>query len=151
MRINALEIWTDGACSRGVGGWGAVLHNPVTGQSVDLSDGPFHDTTNNQMEMMAIIYPLEFLLKRKGPQRAVIYSDSQYAVKGLTEWMPKWASGGWITSKGTSVKNAELWKRMQECRSRHHFIALKWVKGHAGNVLNERADRLAVAARENTV
>jgi len=145
----ALEIWTDGACvpNPGFGGRGAVVLNNKSGKTFDLFDGPFAKSTNNRMEMMAVIGPLEFLLQRTGAISAVIYTDSKYVQLGITEWIPKWKKRKWITSSGKPVVNKDLWQRMDNIRTKHRNIAFKWVKGHAGVKHNERADQLASKGR----
>ena len=122
-------IYTDGACSGnpGPGGWGAVL---IRGEA---------PTTNNRMEMMAAIQALEAL---KRPCLVEIHTDSQYLRQGITEWINGWKVRGWKTADRKPVKNEDLWRRLDEARSRH-TVVWKWVKGHNGHPLNERADALA--------
>ena len=131
-------IYTDGACrgNPGPGGWGAVLIHK--GTEKELFGGELM-TTNNRMELMAAIRALEALTK---PCRAELHTDSQYVRQGITEWMPGWKSRGWKTAAKAPVKNEDLWRRLDEARKRHE-VAWKWVKGHAGDPLNERADSLA--------
>jgi ribonuclease HI len=138
-----IEIHTDGACSGnpGPGGWGALLLYGTTEK--ELSGGESL-TTNNRMELMAAICALESLKK---PCRIVLYTDSQYVQKGITEWLPGWIRKGWKNSKGEQVKNQDLWQRLQEASSSHR-IEWKWVKGHAGHAENERVDALARRAAE---
>ena len=138
MSENILEIWTDGACSGnpGPGGWGAVLC--WRGHEKEISGGAV-DTTNNRMELKAVIAGLEEI-KRAIPVR--IYTDSKYVQNGMTKWVKGWMRNGWRTKAGDPVKNVDLWKRLHElCEGQD--IEWKWVKGHAGHALNERADALA--------
>jgi ribonuclease HI len=131
-------IYTDGACSGnpGPGGWGAVLMSGA--HERELWGGEPH-TTNNRMEMMAAIKALEAL---KRPCRVELHTDSQYLRQGITEWLPGWKARGWRTAAKAPVKNEDLWRALDEARLRHE-VAWKWVKGHAGHPLNERADGLA--------
>ncbi len=136
-----VEIFTDGACrgNPGPGGWGAILR--YKGKEKNLSGAEPH-TTNNRMEMMAVIRALEAL---KRPCKVRLTTDSQYVRKGITEWLPQWKRRGWKTAAGKPVKNADLWRRIDELAGRHD-IEWHWVRGHSGHEDNERADRLAVAA-----
>jgi ribonuclease HI len=133
-----VQIWTDGACSGnpGAGGWGAIL---VLGDKRRELNGGEPDTTNNRMELMAAIMALEAL---KRPCAVDLHTDSQYVKNGLTGWIHGWKRNGWKTADKKPVKNAELWVRLDEAAARHE-IAWHWVKGHAGNAENERADELA--------
>ncbi len=136
-----VEIFTDGACrgNPGPGGWGAILR--YKGKEKNLSGAEPH-TTNNRMEMMAVIRALEAL---KRPCKVRLTTDSQYVRKGITEWLPQWKRRGWKTAAGKPVKNADLWRRIDELAGRHD-VEWHWVRGHSGHEENERADRLAVAA-----
>ncbi len=138
-----VEIFTDGACSGnpGPGGWGAILR--ARGTEKELS-GSEKQTTNNRMEMMAVIAALEAL---KRPCRVTITTDSQYVMKGMTEWLPGWKAKNWKTAARKPVKNAELWQRLDKAIAPHE-VKWEWVRGHNGHPENERADELAVAARE---
>ncbi len=138
-----VEIYTDGACkgNPGPGGWGAILR--YKGREKTLSGAEPH-TTNNRMEMTAVIRALEAL---KRPCRVRLTTDSQYVKNGITQWLPQWKRRGWKTAAGKPVKNADLWRRIDELAQRHD-IEWHWVRGHAGHPENERADRLAVAAIE---
>lgn len=131
-------IYTDGACSGnpGPGGWGAVLISG--GHERDIFGGEAH-TTNNRMEMMAAIQALETL---KRPCKVELHTDSQYLRQGITEWLAGWKARGWKTADKKPVKNEDLWRRLDEARARHE-VSWRWVKGHAGHPLNERADALA--------
>ncbi|MFG1398647.1 ribonuclease HI [Roseixanthobacter pseudopolyaromaticivorans] len=133
-----IEIWTDGACSGnpGPGGWGAVLRSGP--HEKELSGGEAH-TTNNRMELMAAISALEALKK---PSAVDIHTDSEYLRNGVTKWVAGWRRNGWRTADKKPVKNQDLWERLDAALGRHE-IAWHWVKGHAGNELNERADQLA--------
>ncbi|WP_196259570.1 ribonuclease HI [Pelagibacterium limicola] len=131
-------IHTDGACSGnpGPGGWGAVLqHN---GHIKELKGGAA-ETTNNKMELTAAI---EALTALKRPCKVELYTDSQYVKNGISSWMFGWKKNGWRTADKKPVKNTELWQALDEVAKRHD-ITWHWVKGHAGDELNERADRLA--------
>jgi ribonuclease HI len=136
--MTAVEIWTDGACSGnpGPGGWGAIL---VAGARRKEIFGGEADTTNNRMELMAAIMALEALRK---PCAVRMHVDSQYVRQGITGWIHGWKRNGWKTADKKPVKNAELWQRLDLARERHEIEWL-WVKGHAGDPENERADELA--------
>ncbi|EAS49192.1 ribonuclease H [Aurantimonas manganoxydans SI85-9A1] len=133
-----VEIHTDGACSGnpGPGGWGAILR--FNGNEKELKGGEEH-TTNNRMELLAVIEALT-ALKRSCP--VDIYSDSQYMRDGITKWIHGWKRNGWKTADKKPVKNAELWQKLEEEKGRHD-VTFHWVKGHAGDEMNERADQLA--------
>lgn len=133
-----VTIYTDGACkgNPGKGGWGAVLYHGT--KSKELY-GSQVDTTNNRMELTAVIKALGAL---KSPCNVHIYTDSQYVRKGITEWIHNWKKNNWRTSSKTPVKNVDLWQNLEEALS-HHHIKWYWVKGHAGDPGNERADALA--------
>lgn len=133
-----VEIYTDGACSGnpGPGGWGAVLR--YGRHEMDLS-GAEPATTNNRMEMTAAIMALEALTR---PSTVELYTDSTYLRDGIMKWLPAWKKRGWLTADKKPVKNDDLWKRLDAARLRHH-VDWRWVKGHAGHELNERADALA--------
>lgn len=136
-----VEIFTDGACSGnpGAGGWGAILRYKDVEK--ELSGGE-ENTTNNRMELMAVIEALSALKKTCNIS---LYTDSQYVMKGITEWMEKWKLNGWRTAhKKQDVKNIDLWQRLDELVGRHE-IRWVWVKGHAGHAENERCDALARA------
>ena len=131
-------IHTDGACSGnpGPGGWGAILK--FGDVEKELKGGEAH-TTNNRMELMAAIQALEAL---KRPCKVELHTDSQYVQKGIHEWIHGWKRRGWLTADKKPVKNDDLWKRLDAARLRHE-VDWRWVKGHAGHELNERADGLA--------
>jgi ribonuclease HI len=133
-----VSIWTDGACSGnpGPGGWGAILCCP--GHEKELFGGE-SATTNNRMELTAAIAALEAL---KRPSAVHLHTDSNYLKGGITTWIDVWKRNGWRTADKKPVKNIELWKRL-EAAAAAHTIDWRWVKGHAENVMNERADALA--------
>ncbi|ACM21813.1 ribonuclease HI [Geotalea daltonii FRC-32] len=138
-----VEIFCDGACSGnpGVGGWGCILRY---GDNVKEMSGADGNTTNNRMEMTAAI---EALASLKRPCEVHLTTDSQYLVKGMTEWIGGWVRKGWVNSKKEPVLNRELWERLMEL-SRLHTIHWLWVRGHNGHPENERCDELARAAIE---
>ena len=133
-----VQLYTDGACSGnpGPGGWGALLL--WKNMEKELCEGEL-ETTNNRMELMATIKGLESL--KRGMQ-VDVFTDSTYVRDGITKWIYKWKKNGWRTSAKKSVKNKDLWKRLEEVL-RLHEVEWHWVKGHAGNPENERADELA--------
>jgi len=134
----SIEIWTDGACrgNPGPGGWGALMRS---GGHVRELHGGEPDTTNNRMELTAVIEALA-AVKRAG--QIVVHTDSQYVRLGITEWMAQWKRRGWKTSDNKPVKNLDLWQKLAELAAAHR-IEWRWVKGHAGDAGNERADALA--------
>ena len=136
-----VEIFTDGACkgNPGPGGWGAVLRMGAVEK--ELSGGE-KLTTNNRMEMMAVVEALNAL---KRPCAITLSTDSRYVMDGLTKWIKGWQRNGWKTADKKPVKNADLWQAMIEA-AKPHRIEWQWVKGHAGHPENERADKLASAA-----
>jgi ribonuclease HI len=131
-------IFTDGACrgNPGPGGWGAILISG--GHEREICGGALA-TTNNRMEMTAAIEALEAL---KRPCKVELHTDSQYLRTGITEWLAGWKARGWRTADKKPVKNEDLWRRLDEARARH-TVEWRWVKGHNGHELNERADGLA--------
>jgi ribonuclease HI len=131
-------IYTDGACrgNPGPGGWGAVL---LSGRHEKDLWGGENPTTNNRMELTAAIQALNALKK---PCKVLLHTDSKYVLQGITEWLPGWKARGWLTADRKPVKNGDLWMALDEARRRHE-VRWKWVKGHAGDVGNERADQLA--------
>lgn len=141
-------IYTDGACSGnpGPGGWGAILI--AKGKEKELMGGE-PATTNNRMEMTAAIRALEALTR---PCVVELHTDSQYLRQGVTEWLANWKRRGWRTADNKPVKNEDLWRELDAVRARHE-VAWRWVKGHAGHPMNERADALAraglIAARRS--
>ena len=136
-----VTIYTDGACrgNPGPGGWGALLQ--MAGQERELS-GAETATTNNRMELLAVISALRALKRRV---RARIYTDSQYVRLGITEWLKSWKARGWRTADRKPVKNQDLWEQLDELAAGHE-LEWHWVKGHSGVPGNERCDQLANAA-----
>jgi ribonuclease HI len=130
--------YTDGACAGnpGPGGWGAIL---ISGGHRKELNGGEAATTNNRMELMAAISALEAL---KVPSHVDIHTDSEYVQKGISTWIHSWKRKGWRTAAGSPVKNAELWRRLEAAQHRHEVV-WNWVRGHAGDTENERADELA--------
>lgn len=133
-----IVIFTDGGCrgNPGPGGWGALLQ---AGSAEKELWGGENNTTNNRMELTAVIRALEALKRRVSVQ---IHTDSQYVQKGISQWIHNWKKNGWRTADKSPVKNADLWQRL-DLLSAKHDITWIWVKGHAGHPENERADRLA--------
>ncbi|MCB9566052.1 MAG: ribonuclease HI [Myxococcales bacterium] len=138
-----MHLFTDGACrgNPGPGGWAFILHHPASGRSIEGSGGE-RATTNNRMEMLAVIRGLQRL---RLPLSVDLYSDSQYVLKGLDEWMPGWKRRGWRTASGEPVKNQDLWIELDGLLVRHR-VRFHWVRGHSGHPENTRCDQLAVAA-----
>jgi ribonuclease HI len=138
MTDEAVEIYADGACrgNPGPGGWGVLLR--ARGTEKELYGGD-PATTNNRMELTAVIRALEALQR---PARVRLYTDSQYVQKGITEWISQWKRRGWKTAGRTPVKNVDLWERLDALAAAHR-VEWHWVKGHAGHDGNERADALA--------
>ncbi|ODP31034.1 ribonuclease HI [Pandoraea sp. ISTKB] len=138
MTLPQVEIYTDGACkgNPGPGGWGALL---VAGKHRKEMFGGEPNTTNNRMELLAVIRALEALNK---PCHVVLHTDSQYVQKGISEWIHGWKARGWKTAAKEPVKNADLWQTL-DAVSQKHDIDWRWVKGHAGHEGNEAADQLA--------
>jgi ribonuclease HI len=139
--VNQVVIYTDGACkgNPGPGGWGVLLRSS-DGDEKELFGGE-SGTTNNRMEMMAVIQALAAL---KRPCSVILYLDSQYVLKGITEWLPGWKAKGWRTAAKQPVKNVDLWQQLDTLVSQSgHSIDWRWVKGHNGDPGNERADGLA--------
>ncbi len=141
------EVWTDGACepNPGLGGWGYVMHR-ADGCRVEDCGGDA-ETTNNRMELTAILMALKAL---PDGAVAVIYSDSQYAVNGLTVWGKAWAKRNWHKKDGLPMPNRDLWLAL-EAQKRRVRATFKWVRGHNGNAGNERADALASAGRAKVI
>ena len=133
-----VDIFTDGACSGnpGPGGWAAILR---AGKHERELSGGERATTNNRMELTAVIRALEALKK---PSAAVVHTDSRYVMDGATKWMKNWKKNGWRTADKKPVKNEELWRALEEASARH-AISWRWVEGHSGHTENERADALA--------
>ena len=135
---DVVRIYTDGACkgNPGPGGWGALLR--AGAHERELFGGE-RATTNNRMELTAVIRALEAL---KRPARVEIYTDSEYVKNGITEWLPNWKRRGWKTADRKPVKNVDLWQALEAAAARHQ-VHWHWVRGHAGHAENERADALA--------
>ncbi|HCY63827.1 MAG TPA: ribonuclease HI [Oxalobacteraceae bacterium] len=136
--MEKVEIYTDGACkgNPGVGGWGAWLR--AGGHEKELFGGE-RNTTNNRMELRAVIEALS-LLKR--PCEVIVHTDSEYVQKGISEWIHGWKARGWKTAARAPVKNVDLWQALDAAQAQHR-IEWRWIKGHAGHEGNERADALA--------
>lgn len=138
---HVVDIYTDGACrgNPGPGGWGALLSAAAHEKEIS---GAENATTNNRMELMAVIGALEAL---KRPSQVRLYTDSQYVRRGITEWLAQWKARDWKTADRKPVKNQDLWQQLEQAAARHR-IEWHWVRGHTGVAGNERADALANAA-----
>lgn len=136
--MSGLEIYTDGACrgNPGPGGWGVLIQDGTDERSLQ---GAEPETTNNRMELTAAIMALRAL---PAGSAATLYTDSEYVMKGLNEWLPAWKARGWKTAAKKPVKNQDLWEELDSENARHQ-IRWQWVRGHAGNHGNEQVDRLA--------
>ncbi|RPJ03537.1 MAG: ribonuclease HI [Spirochaetaceae bacterium] len=140
--MSTISIYTDGACSGnpGPGGWAAILLLPMGKKEIS---GNEKQTTNNRMELLAVISALTELEKQAGRgASAEVYTDSQYVKKGITEWIKKWVANGWRNASKDPVKNQDLWKKLLELEARH-TVNWHWVKGHADNQYNNACDQLA--------
>jgi ribonuclease HI len=137
--LATIEIYADGACrgNPGPGGWGVLL---ISGEHEKELYGGERHTTNNRMELMAVISALE-ALKKKGTS-ARVYTDSQYVIKGIEEWVGGWKARGWRTADKKPVKNQDLWERL-DALAAQHSLEWHWVRGHSGVPGNERVDALA--------
>lgn len=140
--INKITIYTDGACSGnpGAGGWGAVL---LYKEHIKKISGGEKDTTNNRMELKAVIEALKAI--KKIAAEAVVYTDSKYVQNGITEWIHGWKKNGWKNAAKKPIKNVDLWMEL-DAEAAKHKIEWKWVKGHSGDKYNEMADELACGA-----
>jgi ribonuclease HI len=140
-----VELFTDGACSGnpGPGGWAYILRHPKTGREREATGG-HPRTTNNRMELTSVIEGLRALDR---PSRVELFSDSQYVINGLKEWMDQWKPRGWRTAGKKPVLNLQLWQALDDLRQTHQ-ISYHWVRGHNNHPENERCDRLAVKAIE---
>ena len=136
--MKKVEIYTDGACrgNPGIGGWGALLIHNETERKLF---GVTRDTTNNRMEMQAVIEALGALT---ASCEIILYTDSKYVMDGINKWLPNWKSRNWITANKKPVKNRDLWELLDKAVTEHK-IEWNWVKGHTGNIGNEQADALA--------
>lgn len=143
--MGSYELFTDGACSGnpGPGGWAFVLRGPGLQGDLEVSGGE-PETTNNRMELLAVIRGLEAL---SGPSAVRVVSDSEYVVKGLREWLDGWKSRGWRTAAKKPVKNEDLWRQLDALRTTHR-LSPEWIRGHNEHPENTRCDALAVAAIE---
>ena len=144
--VPEVQLFTDGGCSGnpGPGGWAFVLRHPASGREKELA-GAVRETTNNRMEMMAVIRGLE---KLKRPTRVELITDSVYVGKGISQWLPKWKANGWrrrVGRQSADIKNEDLWRQLDKLLARHH-VKFTHVRGHSGHPENERCDALAVAA-----
>ncbi|RWN47353.1 MAG: hypothetical protein EOS03_13470 [Mesorhizobium sp.] len=157
MPSDALVIYCDGCCepNPGIGGWGFAVYRD--GVEIDASFGGAPTATNNTMELTGLLLALAWVAASAPAEPAVIYCDSQYAVKGLNEWVPGWKAKGWkrkggnASEKNQSIANLTLWQAIDKARDELQFVKVQWVKGHAGAVGNERADELAGQGREQAV
>ncbi len=145
-QLHEVHLYTDGACSGnpGPGGWAFLLQHPATGREIERSGGE-RETTNNRMELTAVIEGLSALRK---PSRVRLFTDSVYVGKGMSEWMAKWKANGWRRKEGKRmavVKNEELWRRLDKLIQAHE-VQYTRVAGHSGHAENDRVDQLAVAA-----
>lgn len=140
--MDQAELFTDGAClgNPGPGGWAFILRRPDTGDPVESAGGEDR-TTNNRMELTAVIRGLESL---DAPTAVTLVGDSEYVLKGLTEWMPGWKRRNWRKADRKPVLNADLWKQLDDLMQRHE-VRVQWVRGHTGHAENERCDELASA------
>lgn len=138
MSNEIVEIYTDGACrgNPGPGGWGVLLR--YKGREKTLYGGELN-TTNNRMELMAVIVGLRELTR---PCRVTVYTDSQYVKNGMSVWIHNWKQRGWLTANKQPVKNADLWQQLEDI-AQQHDIEWQWIKGHANHAFNEQADKLA--------
>ena len=142
-KSDEIILYADGACSGnpGPGGWGVILRHVATKQTRELS-GSEKQTTNNRMELTAVIRGLESITK---PSKVIVVTDSQYVAKGMTEWIENWLAKNWRTANKKPVKNVDLWQKLLEVSGKHE-VSWQWIAGHAGHPENERCDQLAVNA-----
>lgn len=140
----AVTLYTDGSClnNPGPGGWAAVL---IWQDTIKELSGAVADTTNNRMEIQAVIEGLNAL---KRPMKVELYTDSKYVMNGVTDWMPRWKRNGWKTAAKKPVANQDSWQALDAALAPHD-VAWHWVKGHDGNPMNERCDVLARTAAES--
>lgn len=145
-KLSEVLLFTDGACSGnpGPGGWAFIMRHPASGKEIERAGGE-PETTNNRMELLAVIQGLKTL---KRPARVEVFTDSTYVGKGFSEWMPKWKAAGWrrrVKGGWAEVKNEDLWRRLDELLAQHE-VTFTHIRGHSGHPENERCDALAVAA-----
>jgi ribonuclease HI len=142
-----VTIYTDGACSGnpGPGGFAYYAIDSQTNKMMEQCSGGEKATTNNRMELMAVITALESFLQGK-PNEILVVTDSKYVLQGMTEWIKGWKAKNWIGSNKQPVKNRDLWERLDKVCAQHPNLKWKWVKGHSGDVYNEIVDKLAVEA-----
>jgi ribonuclease HI len=142
--VSQVDIFTDGACSGnpGPGGWAAILR---AGKHEKEMSGGEPATTNNRMELMAVIRALEAV---KQPSHVTVHTDSRYVMDGATKWLKRWKANGWRTADKKPVRNEDLWRALDTAMARH-TVSWRWVQGHSGHTENERADALARAAIPN--
>lgn len=150
-KLAEVQLFTDGACSGnpGPGGWAFILRHPGSGKELEGS-GSEGQTTNNRMELLAVIRGLEIL---KRPATVEVVSDSAYVLNGLSQWLPKWKANGWRRRERDGwkeVKNEDLWRNLDELAAKHR-VHVTHIRGHAGHPENERCDALAVAAYRKLV
>lgn len=140
-----VELYTDGACAGnpGPGGWAFILRHPKSAKEIERSGGD-PATTNNRMELTAVIEGLSALTRASSVD---LFSDSQYVLNGLKDWIASWKKRGWKTADKKPVKNQDLWETLDDLASRHE-IRFHWIRGHSEHPENERCDQLAVAARD---
>ncbi len=136
--MEEIQVWTDGACegNPGPGGYAAIIDR--NGKRIEVT-GSERQTTNNRMELLAVIAALRSL---EAPSSVRIVTDSQYVAKGMTQWIHGWRRKGWKTSSGAPVKNRDLWEELERLAHRHR-VRFEWIRGHNGHPENERADALA--------
>ena len=150
--MKQIKIYTDGACSakNHIGGWGCVIVMP-NDVEVEMS-GTFPDATNNQMELWAVIEALNYIHTYENINHVSIevVSDSEYVVNGITDWLPKWMQNGWKSKSKEPVKNQPLWEALHTM-TKDLKIKFSWVRGHAGDAMNERVDKLAVNAYKDVI
>jgi len=141
-----VNLFTDGAClgNPGPGGWAYILKHPATGDVAEVSGGE-DQTTNNRMELTAVI---EGLAALTSPSRVHLVGDSEYVLKGISEWMPGWKKRGWRKSNKKPVLNADLWQSLDTLLQQHD-VQVEWTRGHAGHTENERCDQLAFNEAES--
>jgi len=150
---NTLTVYTDGGCTGnpGPGGWAAIIgetgNMALGNEPLEISGGD-RATTNNRMELTAVIHALEFVMRKYGCESKIeIHTDSKYVQYGITQWMPSWIDKGWKTAAGKPVKNKDLWLHLRELNEKLE-ISWLWVKGHSGNSMNERCNQLVAFQRK---